>query len=96
MKVQRIEHVFVREGEDVDFEDEDQDVEALWEREKYWQAQTFTLTHKLNNMSDKNYNLSWESDPLVVTFDNIMIILCIKKIVIVKFITLFYDQERLF
>ena len=56
--MQRIEHVFVREGEDVDFEDEDQDVEALWEREKYCQAQTFTLTHKLNNMSDKNYNLS--------------------------------------
>ena len=29
--MQRIEHVFVREGEDVDFEDEDQDIEALRE-----------------------------------------------------------------
>ena len=43
MQVQHTEHVFVREGEDVD--------EVLWEREKYWQAQLFTLKHELNNMS---------------------------------------------
>ena len=34
-----MEHVFVREGEDVD--------KVLWVREKYWQAQLFTLTHGL-------------------------------------------------
>ena len=37
--MQLIEHVFVREAEDAD--------KVLWEREKYWQAQLFTLTHGL-------------------------------------------------
>ena len=32
-----IEHVLVREGEDTD--------KFSWEREKFWQAQLFTLTH---------------------------------------------------
>ena len=41
--MQLIEHVLVREGEDAD--------KFLWEREKYWQAQLFTLTHGLNNMN---------------------------------------------
>ena len=43
LQVQFNEHVFVREGEDVD--------KILWKREKYWQAQLFTLTHGLNNMN---------------------------------------------
>ena len=42
--MQLIAHVFVREGEDAD--------KVLWEREKYWQAQLFTLTHGLNNMKE--------------------------------------------
>ena len=42
--MQLIEHVFVREAEDAD--------KVLWEREKYWQAQLFTLTPGLNNMND--------------------------------------------
>ena len=43
LQVQFIENVLIREGEDTD--------KVLWEREKYWQAQLFTLTHELNNMS---------------------------------------------
>ena len=42
--MQLIEYVFVREDEDPD--------KVLWEREKYWQAQLFTLTHGLNNMNE--------------------------------------------
>ena len=41
-----IEHVLVREGEDAD--------KVFWEREKYWQAQLFTLTHRINNMNEMN------------------------------------------
>ena len=41
---QLIEHVLVREG--------GYTVKVLWEREKYWQAQLFTLTHGLNNMNE--------------------------------------------
>ena len=44
LQVQLIAHIFVREGEDVD--------RVLWERERYWQAQFFTLTHALNNMNE--------------------------------------------
>ena len=44
LQVQLIEHVLVREGEDAD--------KVLWETEKYWQAQLFTLTHGLNNMNE--------------------------------------------
>ena len=46
--MQLIEHVFVREGEEAD--------KVLWEREKYWQPQLFTLRHAysyLNNMNKK-------------------------------------------
>ena len=39
-----IEHVFVREGENAE--------KVLWEREKYWQGQLFTLTHGLNIMNE--------------------------------------------
>ena len=35
LQVQLIEQVFARKGEDID--------KILWEREKYWQAQLFTL-----------------------------------------------------
>ena len=42
--MQFIENVLVRGGEDAD--------KVLWEREKYWQAQLFTLTHGLNNMNE--------------------------------------------
>ena len=38
--MQLIENVSVREGEDAD--------KVLWEREKNWQAQLFTLSHGLN------------------------------------------------
>ena len=44
LQLQLIEHVLVREGEDAG--------KVLWEREKYWQAQLFTLTHGLNNMNE--------------------------------------------
>ena len=44
LQVRLIENVLVREGEDAD--------KVLWEREKYWQAQLFTLTHGLNNMNE--------------------------------------------
>ena len=37
LQVQLIEQVFARKGEDID--------KILWEKEKYWQAQIFTLTH---------------------------------------------------
>ena len=43
-QVERNEHVFIREGDDND--------KVLLEREKYWQAQLFTLTHGLNNMNE--------------------------------------------
>ena len=42
--MQLVEYVFVREGEDAD--------KVLWEKEKYWQAQLFTLTRGLNNMNE--------------------------------------------
>ena len=42
--MQLIEHVLVKEGEDDD--------KVLWEREKYWQAEPFTLTHGLNSMNE--------------------------------------------
>ena len=48
LQVQLIEHVFVREGEEAD--------KVLWEREKNWQPQLFTLRHAysyLNNMNKK-------------------------------------------
>ena len=44
--MQLIEHIFVREGEDV--------VKTLWEREEYFQAQLFALTDRLNNMNALN------------------------------------------
>ena len=44
LQVQLIEHVLVRVGKDAD--------KVLWEREKYWQVQFFTLTHGLNNMNE--------------------------------------------
>ena len=42
-----------------------------------------------------NYNLLWELHLLVITFDDILIVFCIKEIIIVKLITLFCDQEHL-
>ena len=44
MQVQLIEQVFARKGEDID--------KILWEREKYWQAQLFNLTHGLNIINE--------------------------------------------
>ena len=43
LQVQLIKHVLVREGEDA---------KVLWEREKYWQVQLYTLKHGLNNMNE--------------------------------------------
>ena len=36
--------MFIREGKDA--------FKVLWEREKYWQAQLFTLRHVLDNMNE--------------------------------------------
>ena len=44
LQVQLIEQVFVRKVEVID--------KILWEREKYWEAQLFTLTHGLNSISE--------------------------------------------
>ena len=40
LQVQLIEQIVARKGEDID--------KILWEREKYWQVQLFTLTHSIN------------------------------------------------
>ena len=44
LQVQLIEQVLARKGEDGD--------KVLWECEKYWQVQLFTLTHGLNSMNE--------------------------------------------
>ena len=44
LQVQLIEQVFARKGENID--------KILCEREKYWQAQLFTLTHGLNSINE--------------------------------------------
>ena len=44
LQVQLIEHVFAREGEDID--------KVLWERKKCWQAQLFTLIPRLNDVNE--------------------------------------------
>ena len=44
LQFQLIEQVVAREGEDID--------KILWESEKYWQVQLFTLTHGLNSISE--------------------------------------------
>ena len=103
--MQLIEHIFVRESEDVE--------KFLWEK-----AQLSILTNVLNNTSEwcaldrvgysksllktisncfiiYNYNLLWELHLLVITFDDILIVFCIKEIIIVKLITLLCDQEHL-
>ena len=41
LQVQLIEKVSVQNDDDID--------KVLWEREKYWQAQLFMLSHRLNN-----------------------------------------------
>ena len=107
--MQLIEHIFVRESEDV---------EKFYETKKYWQAQLSILTNVLNNTSEwcaldrvgysksllktisncfiiYNYNLSWELHLLMQVFCSILIVFCIKEIIIVKLITLFCDQEHL-
>ena len=43
VQVQLIELVVAIEGEDID--------KILWEKEKHWQAQLFTLTHGLNSIN---------------------------------------------
>ena len=44
LQVQLIEKVSVQNDDDID--------KVLWEREKYWQAQLFTLSHGLNNPNE--------------------------------------------
>ena len=54
VKLNIIEHVFVREGGDVN--------KVLWEREKYWQVQLqTTLTHGLNNVNEYGVHLTDET-----------------------------------
>ena len=45
--MQLIERVLVREGEDAD--------KVLWEREKYWQAELFNLTHEWYALNRRGY-----------------------------------------
>ena len=42
--MQLIEQVFATKGEDID--------KMLWEREKYWQVELFSLTHGLNIINE--------------------------------------------
>ena len=44
LQVQLIEKVSVQNDDDID--------KVLWEREKYWQAQLYTLSHGLNNPNE--------------------------------------------
>ena len=44
LQIQLIEQVFVNNSKNID--------NTLWEREKYWQAQLFTLTHGLNSPNE--------------------------------------------
>ena len=44
LQVQLIEKFSVENNDDID--------KVLWEREKYWQAQLFTLSHGLNNPNE--------------------------------------------
>ena len=44
LQVQLIEKVSVQNDDDID--------KVLWEREKYWQAQLFTLSYRLNNPNE--------------------------------------------
>ena len=44
LQVQLTEQSFARNGEDID--------KILWEKERYWQAQFFTLTHGLNSINE--------------------------------------------
>ena len=41
LQVQLIEQVFIKDGQDIE--------KVLWLREKFWQAQLFTLLHGLNS-----------------------------------------------
>ena len=45
LQVQLIENVYVQNDDEID--------KILWEREKYWQAQLFTLSHGLNNLNER-------------------------------------------
>ena len=45
LQVQLIEKVSVQNDDNID--------KVLWEREKYWQAQLFTLSHGLNNPNEQ-------------------------------------------
>ena len=44
LQVQLIEQVFIKDGQDIE--------KVLWLREKFWQAQLFTLSHGLNSPSE--------------------------------------------
>ena len=44
LQIQLIEQVSVNNSKNID--------KILWEREKYWQAQLFTLTHRLNSPNE--------------------------------------------
>ena len=44
LQVQLTEQIFARNGEYID--------KILWEKEKYWQTQFFTLTHGLNSINE--------------------------------------------
>ena len=46
LQKQRIENVSVQNGDNIE--------KMLWEREKYWEAQLFTLNHGLNNHKEWN------------------------------------------
>ena len=44
LQIELTEKVFVQNDDNID--------KVLWEREKHWQAQLFTLSHRLNNPNE--------------------------------------------
>ena len=48
----KFEYLQVQLIEEVSVQNDDNVAKVLWEREKYWQAQLFTLSHKLNNPNE--------------------------------------------
>ena len=48
----KFEHLQVQLTEKVSVQNDDDIGNILWEREKYWQAQLFTLSHGLNNPNE--------------------------------------------
>ena len=48
----KFEYLQIQLIEKVSVQNDDDDDKVLWEREKYWQAQLFTLSHGINNPNE--------------------------------------------